>query len=69
MTYQEHEQLFLHFDERLQNRQYRSQTEKEVLLQHAFIHQMSAADLLPEDVLVNAGLRMRDKPFPPTGLN
>jgi hypothetical protein len=65
MTYQQHEELFLQFDQRIQNKQYKNQTEREFLIQHSFIHEMMAANLLPEQVLHNAGLRMRNKQIPP----
>jgi hypothetical protein len=65
MTYQQHEELFLHYDARIQNKDYKSQQEKQILQLHAFTHEVLAAKRLPDSILQNAGLYPRQLPFFP----
>jgi hypothetical protein len=51
MTYQQHEELFLYYDARIQNNEFKSQQEKKFLQLHAFTHEVLAAKRLPDTVL------------------
>jgi hypothetical protein len=65
MTYQQHEELFLYYDARIQNNEFKSQQEKKFLQLHAFTHEVLAAKRLPDTVLAEVITVPRQFPFLP----
>lgn len=65
MTYQQHEELFLHYDARIQNKEFKSVQEKQMLQLHAFTHEVLAAKRLPDTVLSELKIMPRQFPFLP----
>lgn len=71
MSYEYHMDRYLDYRQRLDNKEYRSETERKILEEHANIHLNMAADKVPSSVMdeVLTNLPQQNSSFPKFGDN